>query len=95
MTLDEILITCDPKYSQKVEIVNSLFDALLPDIVTLLTPLTEKIVKVCRENNITSATTEGDNGDNDNDEFNSHSSSQLNEFFGNSDESDGGYAQDW
>ena len=86
---EDIFQSCDPRYSQKIEIVNSLFDVLLPDIVILLTPVVEQLVRVCHENNINDYTIQDD------DNRSQNSSQQMNEFFSNSDDSDGQYADNW
>lgn len=89
LPFEEMFVTCDPKYSQKVEVVNSLFDALLPDIITLLTPLAEKLIRVSRENNL-------NYDEHDNTSQNSYDyCDDNNGFFGNSDESEGEYEYNW
>lgn len=51
-TLENNFLSIDPKDSYKIEVVNSLYDALIPDLTLAITPLVKRMVRICREQGI-------------------------------------------
>jgi hypothetical protein len=55
---DNIFLSIDPQHSHKAEVVNNLFDALIPDLAEIISPLVQRMVHLCREHGITYTETE-------------------------------------
>jgi hypothetical protein len=49
---DNIFLSIDPQYSHKTEVVNSLYDVLIPDLTDLISPLVQRLVRVCRDHGV-------------------------------------------
>jgi hypothetical protein len=68
---ENFFLSIDPQDSHKVEVVNSLYDALIPDLTDLISPLVQRMVRVCREHGVSylenldqrSPSSEGSDGD--------------------------------
>jgi hypothetical protein len=68
---ENFFLSIDPQDSHKVEVVNSLYDALIPDLTDLISPLVQRMVRVCHEHGVSylenldqrSPSSEGSDGD--------------------------------
>lgn len=49
---ESLFLSIDPKNSHKIEVVNSLYDVLVPDLTIAIAPLVKRLVCVCRERGI-------------------------------------------
>jgi hypothetical protein len=56
--LENIFLSIDPQQSHKAEVVNNLYDALIPDIIQTISPLVHRMVHLCRERGINYPETE-------------------------------------
>ena len=57
-TVENIFLSIDPQHSRKVEVVNNLYDALIPDLTQMITPLVQRMVHLCHERGINYTETE-------------------------------------